>query len=132
MITNFKIFEYFKEWIDDNIIKYPIGNRRKIKLIIEIYELVKLLGGEINIDKEIRTNVSNIVNRLLIIPNSGAYFWQELYVEEITNKTKERYNRDALTLSFNLLMKIYEYLKENFPDIYQEYLININANKYNL
>ena len=132
MITNFKIFEYSKEWIDDNIIKYPIGNRRKIKLIIEIYELVKLLGGEINIDKEIRTNVSNIVNRLLIIPNSGAYFWQELYVEEITNKTKERYNRDALTLSFNLLMKIYEYLKENFPDIYQEYLININANKYNL
>lgn len=126
-----KTFEYAKEWREDYLEQYPFAMRKKIKLAIELYEIVKLLDGEVILTDEnfMVYNKNNKINRIYIKKNSGVYLWQEIYVEIITLKTNNVWEQDIVNiLSSNKMEFIRDYLLDKFDFLRMQ----LDAKKYNL
>lgn len=104
--------------MDNFIQEYPFVMQPKIKLAIELYEIVHLLNDEVIIDKEIIMKDSfNRINRIFIKKKSGVYFWQELRAETVTFKRESYWDKDIV----NMLT-----LKKMLED---KYYVNNNIDK---
>lgn len=107
------------------------NGRTKLLLTIEIFNLVDLIGGSIDIiDKKIYYTKDNIIKKVYIKNvNSG----NDLFVEVEDYSITDTYHVGFLNnLTIENMKEIYDYLKEKYPDEYNQIITIKNSKKFNI
>jgi len=107
------------------------NGRAKLLLTIEIFNLVDLIGGRVDIIyKKIYYTKDNIIKNIYIKNNNSG---NDLFAEIEDYSIKDTYHVGFLNnLSIEQMREIYDYLKDRYPDEYNNLTIKKDSNKFNL
>jgi len=122
MITKFDNYKLNEEFTN---------GRTRLLLTIEIFNLVDLIGGSVDIiDKKIYYSKNNIIKNVHIKNDfSGNDLFAEIEDFTITDTYQVGFINN---LTIEQMTEIYDYLKETYPTEYNQIMTIKNSKKFNL
>ncbi len=122
MITK---FDKYKLTEDDN------NSIRKLQLTIELFNLIDLIGGSVDIiNKKIYYSKNNIIKNVHI---KNDFSGNDLFAEIEDFTITDTYQVGFLNnLTIENMNEVYDYLKETYPDEYNQIITIKNSKKFNI
>ena len=104
-------------------------DKEKIKLSIKLFYLVDLIGGSADLD-DINICYRTYVFSKVYIKNDDSA--NNLFVEFSDFLTKKIFDLHIEKLTIYQILNIFEYLKDKYPDEYNQIILKEDSKKFNI
>jgi len=119
--------------IDNYILNEENKNNEnlKLKMTLDVFDLVKFIGGSDDININIPYRKHHNITKIYIKKFEG--FEQDLFVELTTILDNYTFDVGFLSnLNIKEMTKVYNYLKNKYPDEYNQIIVKKESEKFNI